>query len=105
MEFRLPDLGEGIVQAELVQWMVAPGDRVVRGQNIAEVMTDKAAVELPSPFEGTINRLLVQAGAYVDVGSVMATFEPAGSSRPTTWSCSMRTAMATRTSWPSTNRA
>jgi pyruvate/2-oxoglutarate dehydrogenase complex dihydrolipoamide acyltransferase (E2) component len=75
MEFCLPDLGEGIVQAEMVQWMVKPGDQVERGQNIAEVMTDKAAVELPSPFAGTIGQLLVEPGEPIDVGSVMAVLE------------------------------
>ncbi len=75
MEFCLPDLGEGIVQAEFVQWMVKPGDKVARGQNIAEVMTDKAAVELPSPVDGTIEQLLVAPGETIDVGSALAKFE------------------------------
>ena len=75
MEFCLPDLGEGIVEAELVEWLVKPGDHVHRGQNVAEVMTDKATVELPSPVEGTIEKLLVEPGQHVNVGTVLATFE------------------------------
>lgn len=77
MEFCLPELGEGIIEAELVQWMVAPGDKVVRGQDIAEVMTDKAAVELPSPFTGTIDQLLVEPGQQINVGDSMLHYETA----------------------------
>lgn len=75
MDFCLPDLGEGIVQAEFVQWLVKPGDRVSRGQNIAEVMTDKAAVELPSPVDAIIDQLMVAPGETVDIGSPLAKFE------------------------------
>ena len=52
-EFRLPDLGEGLPEAEIVQWLVAEGDEVTLNQPIAEVETAKAIVELPSPFAGT----------------------------------------------------
>lgn len=51
-EFRLPDLGEGLTEAEVVQWLVAPGDAVALNQTLAEVETAKAVVELPSPYEG-----------------------------------------------------
>jgi len=77
MEFCLPELGEGIVEAELVQWMVTPGDKVVCGQNVAEVMTDKAAVELPSPFTGTIETLLAEPGKQIKVGDSMLTYNVA----------------------------
>jgi len=77
MEYCLPELGEGIVEAELVQWMVAPGDKAVRGENIAEVMTDKAAVELPSPFTGTIKQLLAEPGQQIRVGDSMLHYETA----------------------------
>ena len=50
-EFRLPDLGEGLTEAEVVQWLVAPGDTVTLNQTLAEVETAKAIVELPSPYE------------------------------------------------------
>ena len=54
MEFALPEIGEGVYEAELVRWLVAPGDAVRRGQNLLEVMTDKATMEVPSPFVGTV---------------------------------------------------
>jgi 2-oxoisovalerate dehydrogenase E2 component (dihydrolipoyl transacylase) len=68
-EFRLPDLGEGLTEAELVSWQVAVGDTVTLNQIIAEVETEKAVVELPSPYAGTVEALLVEAGTAVEVGS------------------------------------
>lgn len=68
-EFALPDLGEGLPEAEIVQWLVAEGDDVVLNQPIAEVETAKAVVELPSPFAGTVRRLHATAGEVVTVGS------------------------------------
>jgi pyruvate dehydrogenase E2 component (dihydrolipoamide acetyltransferase) len=56
-EFRLPDLGEGLPEAEIVQWLVAEGETVTLNQPIAEVETAKAIVELPSPFAGTVRQL------------------------------------------------
>jgi pyruvate dehydrogenase E2 component (dihydrolipoamide acetyltransferase) len=68
-EFRLPDVGEGLVDAEILQWHVQPGDTVAVNQVICEIETAKAAVELPSPFAGTVSALLVEAGTTVDVGT------------------------------------
>ena len=68
-EFRLPDVGEGLVDAEILQWYVQPGDRVEVNQMICEIETAKAAVELPSPYAGTVHELLAEAGATVEVGS------------------------------------
>ncbi|WEG10255.1 dihydrolipoamide acetyltransferase family protein [Microbacterium horticulturae] len=73
-DFRLPDLGEGLPEAELVQWLVAEGDTVSLNQNIAEVETAKAVVELPSPYAGTVQRLHHAAGDTIDVGDVIVTF-------------------------------
>lgn len=67
--FRLPDLGEGLTEAELVSWSVAVGDRVELNQVIAEVETAKATVELPSPYAGTVAELLAEPGAGVPVGA------------------------------------
>ena len=53
-EFRLPDIGEGIAEAEIVAWHVQPGDRVVEDQGVADMMTDKATVEMESPVSGTV---------------------------------------------------
>ncbi|QAY61500.1 2-oxo acid dehydrogenase subunit E2 [Microbacterium protaetiae] len=77
-DFRLPDLGEGLPEAELVQWLVAEGDTVSLNQNIAEVETAKAVVELPSPFAGTVQKLHHAAGDTIDVGDVIVTFAVAG---------------------------
>ena len=68
-EFRLPDLGEGLTEADWVQWAVAVGDRVELNQVIGEVETAKATVELPSPYAGTVEELLVAPGQTVPVGA------------------------------------
>lgn len=77
-EFRLPDLGEGLTEAEVVQWLVAPGDEVALNQTLAEVETAKAVVELPSPYEGTVSVLHAEAGATVAVGAPLIAFDVAG---------------------------
>ena len=77
--FKLPDLGEGMVEAEIVEWMVQPGDRVREGDPIACIMTDKANVEMPSPVDGLVLRISGQAGETVAVGAELAAFEIAGS--------------------------
>ena len=73
--FRLPDLGEGIAEGELVSWAVEPGDEVVEDQVLAEVETDKALVEIPSPFDGVVTELHAAAGEMVPVDSVVVTFD------------------------------
>ncbi|AWG98583.1 branched-chain alpha-keto acid dehydrogenase subunit E2 [Rhodococcus ruber Chol-4] len=72
--FRLPDLGEGLTEAELVSWTVAVGDRVELNQVIAEVETAKATVELPSPYAGTVAELLAEPGDSVPVGNPLIRF-------------------------------
>lgn len=74
-EFLLPDLGEGLAEAEVVQWLVAVGDTVTLNQTLAEVETAKAVVELPSPYEGTVIVLHAQAGETVEVGAPLIAFE------------------------------
>lgn len=74
-DFRLPDLGEGLPEAELVQWLVAEGDTVALNQTIAEVETAKAVVELPSPHAGTVTALHAAPGDVVAVGSVLISFD------------------------------
>jgi pyruvate dehydrogenase E2 component (dihydrolipoamide acetyltransferase) len=73
--FRLPDLAEGLNDAEVVEWRVAEGDRVELNQVIGEVVTSKATVEIPSPRTGTIVRLHAQPGDLVRVGEPLVTFE------------------------------
>jgi 2-oxoisovalerate dehydrogenase E2 component (dihydrolipoyl transacylase) len=77
-QFRLPDLGEGLADAEIVRWMVAPGDSVALNQIICEVETAKALVELPSPVVGVVAELRVSEGETVMVGTPIITFEGAG---------------------------
>jgi 2-oxoisovalerate dehydrogenase E2 component (dihydrolipoyl transacylase) len=67
--FKMPDLGEGTVEAEVVEWKVKVGDLVEEDQVIAEVMTDKAAVEVPSPVTGRIVSLTGQPGDMIAVGA------------------------------------
>ena len=74
-ELYLPDIGEGVTEAELVTWLVSPGERVRVDDPIAEVMTDKATVELPSPVNGTVAWLAVEEGQRVAVGAPVARFE------------------------------
>ena len=74
-QFKLPDLGEGLTESELVAWLVAEGDTVTLNQVLAEVETAKALVQVPSPFAGTIARLLVDAGTTVQVGSPIVEVE------------------------------
>ncbi len=77
MDFALPEIGEGVYEAELIRWLVQPGDAVKRGQPLAEVMTDKATMEVPSPFPGTITGLRVQPGQQIKVGQVLLTYDSA----------------------------
>jgi 2-oxoisovalerate dehydrogenase E2 component (dihydrolipoyl transacylase) len=70
-EFLLPDAGEGLTEAEIVEWKVQPGDVVEVNQVLVEIETAKSLVELPSPFAGTVTELLAQPGQTVDVGTVI----------------------------------
>jgi pyruvate dehydrogenase E2 component (dihydrolipoamide acetyltransferase) len=72
-EFLLPDVGEGLTEAEIVAWRVAPGDTVAVNQILVEIETAKSLVELPSPFEGVVSALLVEEGQTVDVGTPIIT--------------------------------
>jgi pyruvate/2-oxoglutarate dehydrogenase complex dihydrolipoamide acyltransferase (E2) component len=68
-QFKLPDVGEGLTEADIVKWHVQPGDKVTINQVIVEIETAKAVVELPSPFEGVVAELLAAEGTTVDVGT------------------------------------
>ena len=68
-QFRLPDVGEGLTEAEIVHWHVRVGDVVTQNQTIVDIETAKALVELPSPFAGVVSELLVPEGTTVDVGT------------------------------------
>jgi 2-oxoisovalerate dehydrogenase E2 component (dihydrolipoyl transacylase) len=74
-EFRLPDVGEGLTEADIVSWHVKPGDTVTINQVLVEIETAKAVVELPSPYAGTVAALLVSEGQTVDVGIPIITID------------------------------
>ena len=78
-EFRLPDIGEGLEDAEIVSWYVSPGDVVERDQALLEVLTDKASSELPSPVAGKVLKLSGQEGEKIKVGDVLIQIEEANS--------------------------
>ncbi|WP_435348259.1 dihydrolipoamide acetyltransferase family protein [Haloarchaeobius sp. HRN-SO-5] len=77
-EFKLPDVGEGVAEGELLEWLVEPGDTVTEDQPVAKVETDKAAVDVPSPYDGTVKELLVEEGEMVPVGDVIMVYNVEG---------------------------
>lgn len=76
--FRLPDIGEGIHEGEIVKWFVKPGDKVQEDDILCEVQNDKAVVEIPSPVEGTVEEILVEEGTVAVVGDVLIRFDAPG---------------------------
>ncbi|MDG1537023.1 MAG: dihydrolipoamide acetyltransferase family protein [Candidatus Poseidoniaceae archaeon] len=76
--FKMPDIGEGVVEGEVVEWMVAVGDTVKEDDPILSVMTDKATVEIPSPVDGTVTKVVGEAGDILPVGVVCIEFEVEG---------------------------
>ena len=74
MDFRLPELGEGVYEAEVVRWLVKPGDTIKRAQVLLEVLTDKATMEVPAPFAGTIESLRAEPGQRIKIGDVILTY-------------------------------
>src|SRR3984885_2784293 len=77
-DFYMPDIGEGVVEGEIVAWKVKEGDRVKLDQPIVEVMTDKATVELPSPRAGTIAKINYKDGEICPVGKVLVVIDEDG---------------------------
>ncbi|MDQ0217248.1 2-oxo acid dehydrogenase subunit E2 [Peribacillus cavernae] len=77
-QFRLPDIGEGIHEGEIVKWFIKPGDKVQEDDVLCEVQNDKAVVEIPSPVEGTVEEILVEEGTVATVGDVLVTFDAPG---------------------------
>ena len=80
--FKLPDIGEGVVEGEVVEWMVAVGDTVKEDDPILSVMTDKATVEIPSPTDGVVKSLVGEPGTILAVGQVCIEFETDGEGTP-----------------------
>ncbi|MDZ5470625.1 dihydrolipoamide acetyltransferase family protein [Bacillus sp. 31A1R] len=77
-QFRLPDIGEGIHEGEIVKWFVKPGDKIQEDDVLCEVQNDKAVVEIPSPVTGTVEEILVGEGTVATVGQVLVTFDAPG---------------------------
>jgi 2-oxoisovalerate dehydrogenase E2 component (dihydrolipoyl transacylase) len=82
--FPLPDVGEGLTEAEIVSWRVKPGDLVAVNQVVVEIETAKSLVELPSPFSGIVRELLVAEGDTVQVGSPIFSVQGEGGLEPVT---------------------
>lgn len=82
MDFSLPPVGEGLIEVELVRWLVRPGDAVHPGQSLAEVLSDKATMEVPAPFDGTVTSLVATPGSKVQVGQVILSYNPTGQNGP-----------------------
>jgi len=81
-EFKLPDIGEGVHEGEIVKWMVKEGDAIKENDPMVEVMTDKVTVEIPSPFTGKVLRILAKEGETVKVGSVLIAVGEEGEAAP-----------------------
>jgi pyruvate dehydrogenase E2 component (dihydrolipoamide acetyltransferase) len=82
MDFKLPDIGEGIHEGEIVKWLVKVGDKVAADQPMVEVMTDKATVEIPSPINGTIDTVFAKEGETLEVGKVLVVIREEGKATP-----------------------
>ena len=83
-EFKLADLGEGMHEAEVVEWLIKEGDSTRLDQTIAKVETDKAIVELPSPVAGRVNEIRIKDGQVARVGDVLVVFETSTPAADTT---------------------
>src|SRR5436190_6157981 len=81
MEFALPPVGEGVFEVELVRWLVRAGDAVKPGQPMLEVLSDKATMEVPSPFAGRIDSLSAEAGTKIQIGQAIVNYTSASGSR------------------------
>ncbi|MFI8233486.1 dihydrolipoamide acetyltransferase family protein [Streptomyces sp. NPDC085900] len=81
-EFKMPDVGEGLTEAEILKWYVQPGDTVTDGQVVCEVETAKAAVELPIPYDGVVRELRFPEGTTVDVGTAIISVDVSGGAAP-----------------------
>ena len=82
MDFKLPDLGEGITEGEVIKWMTREGDQVKEDQPIVEVMTDKVNVQIPSPRTGRVAKILVKEGDIAKVGQTIMVIDEGGSGAP-----------------------
>src|SRR2546429_4860103 len=82
-EFKLPDIGEGVHEGEVVKWFVKEGDPIRENDPVVEVMTDKVTVQIPSPVTGKVLQLRAKEGEVVKVGATLVVFGEAGEAAPT----------------------
>ena len=80
--FKLPDLGEGLTEGEVARWLVSEGQEIAEDDPLVEIQTDKATVEIPSPYAGTVLRILVAEGEVAPVGAALVVDRGAGGGRP-----------------------
>ena len=80
--FKLPDLGEGLTEGEVARWLVAEGQEIAEDDPLVEIQTDKATVEIPSPYAGTVLRILVAEGEIAPVGTELVVIGEAGEAVP-----------------------
>lgn len=85
-DFKLPDLGEGVTEAEVDRWLVKEGDVIAEDDPLVELITDKATAEVPSPYAGTVAKIHVQAGEVVPVGTILVTIGDDGAAAADPWS-------------------
>ena len=104
-DVKLPELGEGVTEGELIKWLVKPGDSVKPDQAIAEIMTDKATVEVPSPVAGIVKELKFKAGDVIKVESVMLTLEGGASASASKPAAAASTSTVAVKSAPTTTAA
>jgi pyruvate dehydrogenase E2 component (dihydrolipoamide acetyltransferase) len=83
-EFKLPDLGEGLTEGEIARWLVTEGQEIKEDDPLVEIQTDKTTVEIPSPAEGVVSRILVKEGDVVPVGTVLVVIGNGGPAAPET---------------------
>lgn len=95
-EFRLPDLGEGMEEAEVVRWLVQPGETIKLDQPMVQVESDKAVMEIPAPVAGKVAEIYVPAGEVAKVGARLISFEPASLASSAATASQSKTAQATR---------
>src|SRR5262245_10838518 len=100
MDFALPELGEGVYEAEMVRWLVQPGDTVKRSQPLLEVMTDKATMEVPAPFAGKVISVVGEPGGKLKVGQTILSYQPDSTKTETPVAVATRTAPAAATATP-----
>ena len=95
-EFKLPDIGEGVAEGEVLKWMIKEGEKVKEDQPLVEVMTDKVNVQIPSPRTGTVTSILVKEGDVAKVGqTIVVIAEEGATAQPVAQTAAQRTAPAT----------